>query len=183
MRESTDLYSEDGFMIRRAVGDDTESIYECMLSVYNALEDKSVFVCEDIEYVKHNIEEHGFSVVAETEDGIIAGVFIFEYPDMDMSNLGRDIGLLESELGKVVHMDTVVVRPEYRGRRLQIRMLEFAEGIIDVRYRYYMATAAPYNKPSITSFLKSGYRVVKVTEKYGGFIRAILLKDTGNRAK
>lgn len=174
------VFNEDGFIIRQAVPKDADMIYECMISVYNSLDDKSMFVCEDIEYVRRNITEHGFAVVAETDSGRTAGAFVFEYPGQELINLGRDIGLLESEFDKVVHMDTVVVLPEYRGHGLQERMLVFAENMINKdKYKYYMATAAPYNSPSVNTFIKCGYRIVKVTEKYGGLTRAILLKYTG----
>ena len=92
--------------------------------------------------------------------------------------IGNDIGLTKEELLKVVHMDTVVVRSKFRGHHLQKRMLEEGERQIDNnRYRYLMATAAPYNKPSLNTFLGSGYRIMKVKKKYGGVARAILLKE------
>lgn len=178
------VLNEDGFIIRRAAAEDADIIYGCMLSVYNLLDDKSMFVCENIEYVRRNITEHGFAVIAETDSGRMAGAFVFEYPGQEFSNLGRDIGLLESELDKVVHMDTVVVLPEYRGHGLHERMLVFAENMINKdKYRYYMATAAPYNSASVNTFIKCGYQIVKVTEKYKGLTRAILLKDIGTVPK
>lgn len=180
LNDSGRVLNGDEFIIRRAVAADADIIYGCMISVYNSLDDKSIFVCENIEYVRRNITEHGFAVVAETDSGRMAGAFVFEYPGQEINNLGRDIGLLESELDKVVHMDTVVVLPEYRGYGLQERMLVFAENMINKdKYRYYMATAAPCNAPSVNTFIKCGYRIVKVTEKYKGLTRAILRKDIG----
>lgn len=195
MKEKADGYN-DGFIIRRASMEDVELIYNMMLEVYDELEDKSVLVCGDIGYVRRNINDTGFTLIAyyrgeasygdrcTDSDGRNiavmepAGIFIFEYPKESQENLGNDIGLEWEELFKVVHMDTVAVRSRFRGHHLQKRMLEEGERQIDNnRYRYLMATAAPYNKPSLNTFLGSGYRIMKVKKKYGGVARAILLKE------
>lgn len=174
--DKSNVYNK--FNIRTAKDDDVQLIYDCMRSVYNGLEDKSMFVCEDIEYVKRNISKHGFTLIADADDGRTAGIFIFEYPGRSIDNLGRDIGLSGEELDRVVHMDTVAVLPQYRGNGLLKRMLNAAEQMIDKnRYVYFMATAAPHNKASLNSFIESGYRIMKTVGKYGGFTRAVLLKE------
>lgn len=180
MKEKYNDYN-DGFVICRASMDDAGLIYDMMMEVYSGLEDKSVLVCGDTDYVRRNIEDTGFALIAYHKECMTmepAGIFVFEYPGESEDNLGNDIGLTKEELLKVVHMDTVVVRSKFRGHHLQKRMLEEGERQIDNNeYRYLMATAAPYNKPSINTFLGSGYRIMKVKKKYGGVTRAILLKE------
>lgn len=180
MEEKYNYYNDD-FVICRASMDDSGLIYDMMMEVYSGLEDKSVLVCGDIDYVRRNIQDTGFALIAYHKESMTmepAGIFVFEYPGESEDNLGNDIGLTKEELLKVVHMDTVVVRSKFRGHHLQKRMLEEGERQIDNnRYRYLMATAAPYNKPSLNTFLGSGYRIMKVKKKYGGVARAILLKE------
>lgn len=75
-------------------------------------------------------------------------------------------------------MDSAAVRAEYRGNRLQyILMQEAEQELRTMGYRYLMCTVHPDNHFSRENVLRQGYRVMKTTEKYGGFIRDILLKE------
>lgn len=110
------------------------------------------------------------------ESGIVAS-FIFRYPDNSADNIGRDIGLPEEELSSVVHMESVVVLPEYRGKHLQEKMLTYAEGLIDTQvHNCFLATVSPENPASYKSFEKCGYELVTTKEKYGGLMRRIYRK-------
>ncbi|HBG12936.1 MAG TPA: hypothetical protein DDX68_16840 [Clostridium sp.] len=43
-------------------------------------------------------------------------------------------------------------------------------------YRYLMCTVHPENRYSKNNIIKQGYQVVLTKEKYGGYVRDILLK-------
>ena len=168
---------KDNFLIRRAVIEDAEEIYNIMVQVAEALEDKTLFVCDDLEYVKEQIEQSGFAVVSCKDDGEIVGSFIFRYPDSADDNLGRDVNLPDNKLEQVVHMESVVVLPEHRGNHLQERMLHFGEKLIDSnRYHFLMATVSPENPASYLNFEKNGYILMMTKEKYGGLMRRIYQK-------
>ena len=93
-------------------------------------------------------------------------------------NLGRDIGLPESELGKVAHMDSAAVLPAFRGFHLQRRLMKAAEEELQREgFRYLCCTVHPDNKSSLQSVLSQGYRIAKTCEKYGGFPRHILVRE------
>ena len=93
-------------------------------------------------------------------------------------NLGRDIGLPESELGKVAHMDSAAVLPSFRGFHLQRRLMKTAEEELQREgFRYLCCTVHPDNKSSLQSVLSQGYRIAKTCEKYGGFPRHILVRE------
>ena len=167
-------------LLRKAIMSDAEEIYKIMQKTLTALEDKSLFVCDDLDYVKKHIEEEGFTVVACTQTACIAGSLTVRFPGDSEDNLGYDIGLSKEERAMVVHMDSAVVLPEFRGNHLQGEMLKFAEEHIDTgRYRFLLTTIAPHNIPSQSTFLRAGYREVLVKEKYGGLMRSILLKKLG----
>ncbi|MEE0057099.1 MAG: hypothetical protein U0J42_02090 [[Bacteroides] pectinophilus] len=117
MEEKYNYYNDD-FVICRASMDDAGLIYDMMMEVHSGLEDKSVLVCGDIDYVRRNIQDTGFALIAYHKESMTmepAGIFVFEYPGESEDNLGNDIGLTKEELLKVVHMDTVVVRSKFRG--------------------------------------------------------------------
>lgn len=169
--------NEDAEMnkIRIATLDDANEIYNLMKEVYERLEDKDLFVCDDLDYIISQISGNGFAVVACNEEGKIIGSFLIRYPGGSLDNLGRDIGLKEEELEKVAHMESVVVHPDFRGQGLQSQMLRFAENRIEKK-AYFLATVSPYNPASCRSFEKNGYEHVMTKEKYGGLVRRIYKK-------
>ena len=164
--------------IRKAVCQDAKAIHDIMLRTAESLDDKSLYVCDDYEFVKRHIDQEGFGlVVCNDVEEIVAG-FLFRFPGAAEDNLGRDILLSEEELEKVVHMESVVVLPEYRGNHLQEKMLRYAETLIDkTKYKYLLATVSPDNSASCRSFENYGYQVAITKEKYGGLIRRIYKKS------
>ncbi len=165
---------------RLATLKDAEEIHKLLWSVYDQLPDKSTFVPDSLEYVEEHIEKRGFILIGyDTEkDNAIVCYFLVHYPDLDPDNMGRDIHLEKEELHKVVHMDSCVVDPAYRGQRLQQTLFALAEEYADKsKYTYLMGTAAPNNYASCRSFEKSGYECIATKEKYGGKLRNIYLKQ------
>jgi ribosomal protein S18 acetylase RimI-like enzyme len=170
--------NEAGITLKIAKNDRAEEIYALMKEVYEGMEDKSMFVCDDVEFVRAHIEKEGFTVVACDEADGLLGCFIVRFPAGNPDNLGKDIGFDAEEQKKVVHMESCVVSMEARGRGLQLAMLQFAENMIDKgKYRYFMATVDPNNPASFRTFEKNGYRLMATKEKYAGKIRRIYLKD------
>ena len=164
---------------RRASASDAVEIHRLMLKAYEGLEDKSIFVCDGLEYIQSCIcGGKGFGIVACNNNNRIVGSFVLYYPFMGEDNLGRDIDLPIEELPKVVHMESAVVMSEYRGRGLQYEMLKYAEELLDrSKYRYCLATVSPDNPASFRSLEKNGYRHITTKEKYNGLIRRIYLKE------
>ena len=170
--------NKNNIEIKLASIEHAAQIYGVMKQVYEQLEDKTLYVCDSFEYVKAHITEEGFIVIACSEEEKIVGSFIVRYPGLNEDNLGRDIGLKEEQLLQVVHMESVVVLPEYRGRGLQLAMLNFAEEQIDKeKYNYLMATVSPDNPWSYRSFEQKGYELKLTKNKYEGLERRIYLKE------
>lgn len=169
---------EKDIIFRVAVDGDATLIHGLMEEVYNRLEDKSIYVCDDLDYVKEHISNQGFVVVACNKDEEIVGSFIVRYPYQDEDNLEKDIDLPNNKLDEVVHMESSVVLPEYRGNGLQSKLLLYAERLIDkTKYHYFMATVSPENPASYKNLEKNKYKLVLTKEKYGGLIRRIYLKE------
>lgn len=157
---------------------DAEIAHGIMQKVHDLLEDPSLYVCDDLPYVKEQIAGKGFVVIAEDQENRPAGIFLFQYPEKGPENLGRDIGLPETEWEKVVHLDSAAVLPEHRGQNLQYRMLRQGEEWIDKsRYHHFLATVSPDNPASYRSLEKAGYSLMLTKEKYGGKMRRIYYKE------
>lgn len=162
------------FIISQAELKDATNIHNLMKAVYEKLEDKTLFFCDDLDYVQRHIEKEGFAIKVE-QDGKLVASLIVRFPGDAEDNLGKDVDI--KELKKVAHIESVVVDEKYRGNGLQDRMIKFGEEVIFQRgYTYLMATVSPDNKHSLDNFKRNGYEVVKIKEKYGGMMRAILLK-------
>ena len=167
------------FIIERASGEDAEIMAEIIEKVWADIDNKHWFVADDSEYTTRILKEGnglGYKAV-EKDSGAIAGIFIVALPGMKEENLGRDIELAQEELGKVAHMESVAILPSYRGNGLQYALMQ--QGEADLRkmgYSYLMCTVHPDNLYSKNNVIRQGYEVVLTKEKYGGYIRDILLK-------
>lgn len=165
------------FIIRKAVETDVKSIMEIMEEAANNEESANWFLPDDEPYVRDHLEEKGFILVAEAAEGEIAGFFMIKIPEAE-ENLGQHLSLKAEELEKVAVMDSAAVRKKYRGNRLQGKMLEAAEEMLEKqKYPYLLCTVHPENCYSLNNMKNRGYQIMKTTECYGGLIRHILLKQ------
>lgn len=165
------------FIFRVAEAKDAKKIHNLMVEVYEQLENKSLYVCDDLAFVKRHISHEGFTVVACTKEDKIVGSLILRIPDAE-DNLGKDIGFSEEECQRVIHVESEVVAPLYRGNALQRRMLQIAETMIDrVKYSYLMATVSPDNPASYKTLESLGYELIVTKEKYDGLMRRIYRKE------
>lgn len=167
------------FSIERAVTHDFQALADVINTVWDQIEIKDWFVADNSENIYDLLQkENGIGYKAIVKDsGNLAGIFVVTFPGKQEENLGRDIGLPEEELEKVAHMESIAILPEYRGNGLQYSLMQAAEKELRQRgYGYLMCTIHPDNVYSINNAVRQGYEVVMTKEKYGGFIRDILLK-------
>lgn len=191
---------KDNYTLRQATLEEAHEIWSVMDICYHALEHKEYFICDDLDYVKDILSGHGLGVVACDERGKIVGNLLIKYPGLNEENLGYDvfrkaedssddnsnssslyrecsIMLSEDNLMRVLHMDSASVLPEHRGHGLEHRMIAFAETLVDTsKYHYAFATVAPENTASLKSLEKNGYQVMVTKEKYGEFVRSVIMK-------
>lgn len=154
-----------------------KDIFTHFNKVYDEMPDKSQLVIESKEYIDSYFSGGGFVVIATNEKDLLVGCLTVRFPNLQKDNLGRDINLNKEDLQKVAHIETVTVEMKYRGNNLQLKMLEYAEKIINSNYKYIMATVAPDNYASIKTFKTDGFKLVKTKQKYGGLLRGIYLKN------
>lgn len=167
------------FIIERAAAHEFQTLADVIDAVWDQIENKDWFVADNSENIRDLLqEENGIGYKAIVKDsGNIAGVFVVTFPGRQEENLGWDIGLPNEELEKVAHMESIAILPEYRGNGLQYALMQTGEKELRQRgYGYLMCTIHPENVFSKNNAIKQGYKVVMTKEKYGGFIRDILLK-------
>lgn len=167
------------FQIDRAEVSDYIAIAEVIQKVYESMENKEWYVADNADYTYKMLSTGmGMGYIARCrENGEIAGIFMVTFPGDSENNLGNDIGLSREQLLKTAHMDSAAVLPKYRGNHLQYLLMQKAEAVLRaLGYHYLLCTIHPDNRYSKENALRQGYRVMKTTEKYGGYLRDILMK-------
>ncbi len=120
--------------------------------------------------------------VFNSVDQLISYRYI-SFPRNSSKNLGRDISLSLSELDKVVHLETTLVDPMYRGNGLQSLTLEKAIEIIEpMDMKHILCTVSPFNLFSLFNIMSAGLNIKALKRKYGleydnGMWRFILHKE------
>ena len=177
------------FEIKRAIPEDAEVLISIMEEVTAGLTNREWFIDDDADYIRAHIgnvpvagEDCGFTLKAVTQKDdkeVIAGFFMVDFPGTGERNLGHHIGLEEARLNKVAHMDSVVILPQFRGHKLQFKLIGAAEEVLrrETDYTIWMATVHPDNKYSLSNVEAHGYEVVAEATKYGGFRRYVLKKE------
>lgn len=177
------------FEITRALPEDAEVLISIMKEVTAGLTNREWFIDDDADYIRAHIGhvpvlkgDCGFTLKAVTkvdDKEVIAGFFMVDFPGTGERNLGHHIGLEEVGLAKVAHMDSVVILPQFRGHKLQFRLMGAAEQILrrETDYTIWMATVHPDNTYSLSNVEAHGYEVVAEAVKYGGYHRYVLKKE------
>ncbi|MCJ7445556.1 MAG: GNAT family N-acetyltransferase [Methanotrichaceae archaeon] len=121
-------------------------------------------------------QEHSIIGVLTYKD-LVAYSMIY-LPGSGMENLGRDIGLLENELEKVAHLQTIAVHPSYRGNSLQTKLAQHHLNIIkDMGYEHVCCTVSPMNPISLKNIMSLGFIIRALKVKFGGYMRCIMHKN------
>lgn len=171
------------FIIEAIDREDTAGIRAAVrltFQVWEQMEEKAWYRPDPVEVVLDTVHRGKGIVyrVLEKRTGAMAGVLIVIIPGRSDENLGYDAGFDEDGLLKTAHMDSAAVLPEFRGCGLQGRMADAAQAELRRRgYRFLMCTVHPENRFSLQTMVKQGYRVIGMAEKYGGYERAVLLKE------
>jgi len=154
-----------------------DKIMELQEEVYNGLEDKQLFAKTDKEDFIKSFEK-GKVIGCLDEEGKLIAMGVYLKNGYDKENYGYDLDLEGEILLKIAQIETTVVREEYRGNNLQRRICEKIEEIAKAEgMKLLTATASPYNKYSVNTFLSLGYEIKKDKLKYGGLRRYVLFKE------
>lgn len=172
---------ESKIVISFAKETDVPKISRISEETYRQIQNPDWYYRDDEETIRKHISEEGFILKAEIE-GEIAGFLMVRYPKEAADNLGVYLNLTGREKERVAHMETAAVRREYRGNRIQYRLMTEGEKIaVQQGYQYLMGTAHPDNTYSVNNFKKLGYDILAEDLKYGGLPRYIFCRRMQER--
>jgi hypothetical protein len=167
------------FKVRKLYVEDLENILGVQEQVVQALENQAILQPLEEEDYLYILEGKGLIIGAYLNEKLIAFRALL-IPTIDEDHLGRDIGLPENELEKVLYQEISNVLPAFRGNQLQ----KILAGVIMEEvgkekqpYRYICCTVAPFNIPSLKDKFAQGMKIAALKEKYGGNLRYIFVKD------
>ncbi len=167
---------DSAITIRPATATDLPVVHDIQREAVETIEREEYFVDTDREFLENHLERDGFILVAMAGDEC-AGFVLVDLPGRAEENLGRDLGWPEDALDISAHMDTVCVRPAFRGHGLQKRLVRAAEErLAGMGFTRFLATIHPDNVASLYSMLGLGYQVGATKRKYGGVLRHVVYK-------
>ncbi|MET3574128.1 GNAT family N-acetyltransferase [Bhargavaea ullalensis] len=145
--------------------------------VVEALEDKARLQPLSEEEFRFLLEGNGDMIGVYDGEEMVAWRAML-IPDNDHEGLGRDVGVPEDEISKVIYQEISAVSPRFRGNGLQKMMATVLMERVDrSRYRYVCATVMPGNIPSLKDKFSQGLEVAALKDKYGGKLRYVFFKD------
>lgn len=154
-----------------------DKIIELQDCIYEFLDDKQLYSKSTRDEFIETLNSKGkiIGVLVNENELIAIGVFIKN--GYDEHNYGYDINIKGDELLKVGQIESTIVLPRFRGNKLQKLICKYLEKIAkDNSIEILCATASPYNKFSVNTFLDLGYEIKADKLKYGGLRRYVLVK-------
>lgn len=159
-------------------------VVDLQLKVYDGIDNKEILFLDTFDEMYDDMVSGAKIIgVLNSKNELISYRYI-GFPGNDSRNLGYDIDLPKNELENVVHLETTVVDPLYRGNNLQSMTLEIAMDLVqDEGYNHLLCTVSPYNFFSLYNIMKNGLKIKKLKRKYGktsedeGLLRFILHRD------
>ena len=155
-----------------------DKIMELQDDIMNGLEDKQLYAPTDKKEFIECIVKSGkiIGCLDENEDLIAMAVYVKK--GFSDGNYGYDLDIEGEMLLNVAQVESTVVRSDYRGNGLQKILCEKIEEIAKMeKVKILASTASPYNKYSVSTFEKLGYKIKKDKLKYGGLRRYVLAKE------
>jgi ribosomal protein S18 acetylase RimI-like enzyme len=149
-------------IIRKCTENDYDSIIDIQDIIINELKNSNnlfLFIPTDNDEIKVALkDENYFFICAQTSEGICA------YSCTTFMN-NFDIGLFDIFINKKIAIfDTVVVAPQYRGNKLQSKLIYISEN--EARNKGFdilVTTVSPNNIQSFNNFIENNFRILVLT--------------------
>lgn len=163
--------------IRKGTPDDTQAFLTLLHEVREGMSCPEWFYLDPDEDVRVMMAGGKMHLIMAMDGDRLAGAFDWIAPGLDKFNYGHDLGLSEEQLMRCANMDSVAVRPEYRGQGLHRTLQAAAEqDAISAGYNILLCTIHPDNVYSLRNALHLGYEIAAKLPKYGS-VRYLLRKD------
>lgn len=176
---------QEEYTMRLMSLDELNSVVELQNYVYEQLPNKRVLYRDTYEDMHEDLLSGGKIIGVFNEKNRLIAYRYISFPGENNKNLGYDIKLPETQLDKVVHLETTVVHNDYRGNGLQSLTLQHATSLTkSLGYRHLLCTVSPQNFYSLYNVMKNGLKIKALKRKYGtvanqkdGLWRFILHRD------
>lgn len=182
MNKLLQLKRKDGVVVEAQLIElklsDIDKIIELQENIVNGLENKEVYVSTEKEEFEEYLNGKGKVIGYVTNDNELIAMGVYANKGYDKSNYGFDLDLSDEDILNVGQIESTIVKSEYRGNKLQKLICEELEEIAKKNNdKIVSATASPYNKFSVNTFVNLGYEIKKDKLKYGGLRRYVLAKE------
>ena len=160
-----------------------ENVLALQQYIYDRIPNKEIFVRDTMDDFIEAFENQGRIFGIYTNEGRLIAYRFITVPGESPKNMGNDLYLPRSEFHKVVHLETTVVHPDFRGRGMQRLTLDYATKWAAAHgFRYLFCTVSPYNPVSLNNIMSGGLKVKDLKLKYGndehpGYLRYVLFRD------
>lgn len=177
MNKELTLKSGQVLTIKSLDIDNLQSILDLQTEVIASLADTAFLQPLTKEEFLFILNGNGMMVGAFHDNNLIAFRAMLE-PEIDEEHLGRDAGLIESELSAVLYSEISNVSPKYQGNGLQTILGELLMDQVNAnRYRYIFTTVAPFNIASLKDKFSLGMYIISLKMKYGNLLRYTMMKE------
>lgn len=185
IRHKDEMTEQDEFTMELLSTKDLRSVVELQQLVYELLPNKQVLYVDTYEDMLEDMKQGAQIIGVHNKNKELIAYRYIGFPGNTDKNLGLDINLPRQELAKVAHLETTVVRPDYRGNSLQSLTLQHSIPLIkEFGYKHLLCTVSPQNFFSLFNVMKNGLKVKALKKKYGieqngkdGLWRFILHRD------
>lgn len=159
-----------------------DQMIELQDEVVKNLNDAETFVKDSRDFISDILNDEMGRAIGVFADNRLIAFRTISFPGSSEANMGRELNIPEEELDRVVHLEATMVHPEYRGNRLQAKMMKHTFRIIDaLGYFYVCTTVSPFNYPSLKNVMDAGLTIRTLSQRGGQYEnkwRFLLFVDT-----
>lgn len=167
------------YRMRLVSKQELNQVIELQDYVYENLPNKQVLVTDTREEILEDMDWGAQVIGVYNSKGQLICYRYFSFPAYRKKNMGKYIGIDDSEFGAVVHLETTIVHPDYRGNDLQNRTLKQALKIsASMGCHHLICTVSPFNFYSLYNIMKNGLKIKALRKMYQeGYLRFILHRN------
>lgn len=111
---------------------------------------------------------------------ILVGFRVMSFLDDETKKLGAMIDLNLEQLKDLVFFESTIIKKDYRGNRLQSKMISLALKyfIKENRFHHFVSTVSPFNYPSLINLMRNDFVIKKLAWIYDNVPRYILYRSS-----
>jgi len=168
IKHNNERIEKDEYAMKLLTTKELGAVVNLQQYVYDQLPNKNVLYVDSYKEMLDDMKDGAKIIgVYNNANELIAYRYV-GFPGESDKNLGKDVKLPKNELRTVAHLETTVVRPDYRGNSLQSLTLQEAIPLIkDLGYKHLLCTVSPQNFFSLYNVMKNGLKVKALKKKYG----------------